>query len=95
MVARCRVGVWCVLMLLFATSVVSALRDPFFDRLSGDWGQPGLEGEPDARPVWRIPGTIETLSFTPVVSVTAVIPPAESRPALPLLTRPPFVPPRG
>jgi hypothetical protein len=92
MAARGRV--WCLLAVLLATGVVSALHDPFFDRVSGNWNQVGLEGEPDQRPIWRIPGTIETLSFVPILSAASGLPPVNHRPGLPPFARPPFVPPR-
>jgi hypothetical protein len=88
-------GVWCLLTLLLTTGVASALDDPFFDRVSGNWQHPHLEGEAESRPVWRIPGTIETLSFTPVLLLVASVTPTDSPPARRLPARPPFVPPRS
>ena len=88
-------GVWCLLTLLLTTGVASALNDPFFDRVSGDWQHPRLEGEAESRPVWRIPGTIEKLSFTPVLLLVASVTPTDSPPARRLPARPPFVPPRS
>ena len=93
--AASHLGVWWVLVLLLMTSGVSVLSDPFFDHFSGDWQQPRLEGEAEPRPAWRIPGTVEELSFTPVLLPIALVTQADARPALPLLARPPFVPPRG
>jgi hypothetical protein len=92
--APSRVRVWLVLTLLLMTNVVSALRDPFFDRVSGQWQEPRLESETDPPPVWRTPGTVEMLSFAPVMLLLALVGPTDSLPAPLLLARPPFVPPR-
>lgn len=93
--AASRAGVWCVFVLLLTATAFSALSDPFFDHVSGDWQAPGLESETEPRPVWRIPGTIERLSFAPVLLPMALVTPADPRPAPLLFARPPFVPPRG
>ena len=93
--AASHAGVWWVLVLLLTTSAVSVLSDPFFDHVSGEWQHPRLEGEAEPRPAWRIPGTVETMRFIPVLLPVAVVTLADPRPTLPVLARPPFVPPRG
>jgi hypothetical protein len=90
-----RAGVWWILALLLLTNVASTLSDPFFDRVSGQWHQGSVEGEADPPPVWRMPGRVTTLSYTPVLRALEVVVPSESLPALPRIVSPPFVPPRG
>src|SRR5262249_39779787 len=87
--------VWWLLVLLLTTGVVGVLSDPFFDHFSGEWQHARLEGEAAPRPAWRIPGTIETPCFTPVLLSVALVTPADPCPGPPVLARRPFIPPRS